>query len=158
MRLAIAAVALLLTAPRALAAGEITCSQLPQAEKFVEGLKPGPNTSAAQRHIALAKSAKDENQCVTELGKVNYYAKRSLTADQRAASKENAAAAPPAEATAAAAPTVTSAPASASPALPPSSAPRPRPAAAQCADFFHQDRPGGSDYKGPPVPGCKKVF
>jgi len=24
----------------------------------------------------------------------------------------------------------------------------------QCADFFHQDRPGGSDYKGPPVPGC----
>lgn len=25
---------------------------------------------------------------------------------------------------------------------------------AQCADFFHQDRPGGSDYKGPPVPGC----
>ncbi len=24
----------------------------------------------------------------------------------------------------------------------------------QCADFFHQDRPGGSDYHGPPVPGC----
>jgi len=24
----------------------------------------------------------------------------------------------------------------------------------QCADFFHQDRPGGSDYRGPPVPGC----
>ena len=27
-------------------------------------------------------------------------------------------------------------------------------APAQCADFFHQDRPGGSDYNGPPVPGC----
>jgi len=24
----------------------------------------------------------------------------------------------------------------------------------QCADFFHQDRPGGSDYHGPPVAGC----
>jgi hypothetical protein len=27
-------------------------------------------------------------------------------------------------------------------------------AAVQCADFLHQDRPGGSDYYGPPVPGC----
>ena len=24
----------------------------------------------------------------------------------------------------------------------------------QCADFLHQDRPGGSDYHGPPVPEC----
>jgi hypothetical protein len=24
----------------------------------------------------------------------------------------------------------------------------------RCADFFHQDRPGGSDYRGPPVPWC----
>jgi hypothetical protein len=24
----------------------------------------------------------------------------------------------------------------------------------QCADLLHQDRPGGSDYRGPPVPGC----
>ena len=26
--------------------------------------------------------------------------------------------------------------------------------ATQCADLLHQERPGGSDYKGPPVPGC----
>jgi peptidoglycan hydrolase-like protein with peptidoglycan-binding domain len=26
--------------------------------------------------------------------------------------------------------------------------------AVQCADFLHQDRPGGSDYHGPPVRGC----
>jgi hypothetical protein len=26
----------------------------------------------------------------------------------------------------------------------------------QCADFLHQDRPGGSDYHGPYVPGCAK--
>jgi len=25
----------------------------------------------------------------------------------------------------------------------------------QCADFLHQNRPGGSDYHGPPVPGCR---
>jgi len=24
----------------------------------------------------------------------------------------------------------------------------------QCADFFHQSRPGGTNYQGPPVPGC----
>jgi peptidoglycan hydrolase-like protein with peptidoglycan-binding domain len=24
----------------------------------------------------------------------------------------------------------------------------------QCADFLHQGRPGGTDYQGPPVPGC----
>ena len=24
----------------------------------------------------------------------------------------------------------------------------------QCADMLHQNRPGGSDYYGPPVPGC----
>ena len=23
-----------------------------------------------------------------------------------------------------------------------------------CADIFHQNRPGGTDYYGPPVPGC----
>ena len=26
----------------------------------------------------------------------------------------------------------------------------------QCADFLHQDRPGGTDYHGPYVPGCSK--
>jgi hypothetical protein len=26
--------------------------------------------------------------------------------------------------------------------------------AVQCADLFHQDRPGGSNYSGPPVVGC----
>jgi hypothetical protein len=26
--------------------------------------------------------------------------------------------------------------------------------AAKCADWLHQSRPGGSNYKGPPVPGC----
>jgi hypothetical protein len=26
--------------------------------------------------------------------------------------------------------------------------------ALKCADFLHQGRPGGTDYDGPPVPGC----
>jgi hypothetical protein len=26
--------------------------------------------------------------------------------------------------------------------------------AVKCADWMHQSRPGGSDYDGPPVPGC----
>jgi hypothetical protein len=28
------------------------------------------------------------------------------------------------------------------------------PAGVKCADWMHQSRPGGSNYKGPPVPGC----
>jgi len=28
------------------------------------------------------------------------------------------------------------------------------PQSAQCADAFHQDRPGGTDYYGPPVTEC----
>jgi len=32
--------------------------------------------------------------------------------------------------------------------------PTPLTAGVQCADALHQDRPGGSDYHGPPVVGC----
>jgi hypothetical protein len=28
----------------------------------------------------------------------------------------------------------------------------------QCADFFHQNRPGGSDYKGPPTSLCPRAY
>ena len=33
-------------------------------------------------------------------------------------------------------------------------APTPLTAGVQCADALHQDRPGGTDYHGPPVVGC----
>ncbi len=39
----------------------------------------------------------------------------------------------------------------AAPKLAPATAPH-----VQCADLLHQDRPGGTDYRGPPVPGCRK--
>jgi hypothetical protein len=32
------------------------------------------------------------------------------------------------------------------------------PAVVRCADPLHQNRPGGSDYKGPPVPGCRRAY
>ncbi|MDB5411006.1 MAG: hypothetical protein JWL84_5918 [Rhodospirillales bacterium] len=32
------------------------------------------------------------------------------------------------------------------------------PVVVQCADSFHQDRPGGSDYHGPAVPGCPPIY
>ena len=39
---------------------------------------------------------------------------------------------------------------------PPAAAPVPLgpPPGVQCADWLHQSRPGGDNYKGPPVPGC----
>ncbi len=48
--------------------------------------------------------------------------------------------------------------AASSPAYPnaayPDTAAAPAPTTTQCADWMHQSRPGGSDYHGPPVPGC----
>jgi hypothetical protein len=110
-------VASLFAAP-ALAAEKVECSQIPHAQSFVDGLKPGPNTSAAQHHLDAAKNAKSDQQCVAELGKVNYYAKRSAAADKRLTephrAKKRVA----------------------------------KTGSTRCADVVHQDRPGGSDYAG----------
>ena len=111
----------------------ISCSDLPVAAAFVGKLQPGPNTSAAEKHLEAAKYASSDKQCVAELRQVDYYARRSAAADRCQAEKVRQ--------------------------LPPgdqsssihkvSRAPR-----VPCADFLHQDRPGGSDYHGPPVSGC----
>jgi hypothetical protein len=86
------AAAFLLTAPTLVhaqaATSRITCSQVPDAQRFLDGLKPGPNTSAARQHLDAAKQAAgagNDQQCVSELGRVNYYATRSADADKRAA-------------------------------------------------------------------------
>jgi hypothetical protein len=102
---------------------QITCSQIPDAQRFVDGLHPGPNTSAAQQHLRAAKRAADagdERHCVSELGQVNHYATRSADADKRAAADKT------------------------------------RHRHVQCADALHQNRPGGTDYHGPAVPGCPR--
>jgi hypothetical protein len=79
--------AVLLAASPALAASQITCSQIPKAEAFLHKLKPGPNTRAAWKHLELAKHAKSDHACVTQLGEVNYYAKKSMRADKAVAKK-----------------------------------------------------------------------
>ncbi|HXQ51913.1 MAG TPA: hypothetical protein VN802_12515 [Stellaceae bacterium] len=99
--------------------GGITCAQIPDAQRFVDGLRPGPNTREAQRHLDAAKSATSDRQCVAELRQVNVYARRSSAADKRLAAGERH--------------------------------PHRR---ILCADPLHQNRPGGTDYKGPPVTGC----
>ncbi|MGH6996295.1 MAG: hypothetical protein ACREES_11395 [Stellaceae bacterium] len=78
-------------------------------------LKPGPNTDAAKQHLAAAQNATSDQQCTAELRQVDYYAKRSLAADQHAARH------------------------------------------VKCGDVLHPTRPGGVDYRGPPVPGCLPV-
>ena len=123
------AAAFLLAAPTiVLAQGQagaprITCSQIPQAQRFVEGLKPGPNTRAAQQHLDAAKHAADsgnDRECVSELTRVNDYATRSADADKRGSARHSTR------------------------------------RHVLCADAMHQNRPGGTDYKGPPVAGCPK--
>jgi hypothetical protein len=106
-----------------------SCAQIPAAQHFLDGLRPGPNTSRAQQHLDAAKSAQAANndqQCVAELRQVDHYARRSAAADRHA--------------TKASAHTVHRT--------------RHR---VLCADPLHQDRPGGSDYHGPPVAGCPRV-
>ncbi len=131
--------AALVFATPAFAATQITCSQIPEAQRFLETLKPGPDTREAQIHLDAAKRAKTNRECVHELGIVNYYATRSVEADRRAARRAREETRTRHEAHVASEPA------------------RPLPPHVKCADFFHQDRPGGSDYKGPPVPGCKRV-
>ncbi|HLI21588.1 MAG TPA: hypothetical protein VKV32_10750 [Stellaceae bacterium] len=121
--LAVSATALLLCAARPALAqqggSQITCAQIGDAQHFVDGLKPGPNTSAAQKHLDAAKAASqagNDKQCVQELGRVDYYARRSAAADKRAAAG--------------------------------AAHPRPR-RHVLCADAIHQNRPGGSDWHGP---------
>src|SRR5262249_48706596 len=130
----------------------IPCSDIPAAQRFVEGLKPGPNTEQAKRHLEAAKAAKSDQGCDKELRLVDKYARRSAAADKRAAKEAPAAAQPTAPAT--------PAPASAAPATPapaPAAPPKPAPTRpVECADWLHQDRPGGSDYHGPPVAGCPR--
>jgi hypothetical protein len=108
-----------------LALAAIPCSDLPQAQSFVDKLKPGPNTRAAQQHLAAAKAAGSEEQCSAELQKVDEYARRSAEADKRMAE---------------------------------GGTPHHHHHYhhVKCADLLHQSRPGGSDYKGPPVAGCPK--
>jgi hypothetical protein len=115
--------------PPAANGGPIACSQINDAQHFVDGLRPGPNTRAAQQHLDAAKQASqsgNDQQCVSELGRVNYYAKRSAAADQRAGRHH-----------------VTHRVSA-----------RSRARHVQCADAMHQNRPGGTDYHGPNVAGC----
>ena len=137
--------AALFFATPAFAATQITCSQIPEAQRFLETLKPGPNTREAQIHLDAAKRAKTNRECVHELGIVNYYATRSAEADRRDARRALEETRAREETRVRHEARVASEPA------------RPLPPHVKCADIFHQDRPGGSDYKGPPVPGCKRV-
>jgi hypothetical protein len=84
LRLAITALAALLLASGIAAAAPIPCSDIPLAQRFVDKLRPGPNTRAAQRHLNRAKQAHSEAKCSAELSKVDYYARRSAAADKQA--------------------------------------------------------------------------
>jgi len=113
MRLAFAALAAgVILAPalahaQAQSQSQISCAQLPKAADFVNTkLKPGPNTDAAKRHLEAAQHATSDQQCVAELGKVDYYAKRSMAADRRAAAKAPTASQPQSPSTAQAQPQI----------------------------------------------------
>jgi colicin import membrane protein len=168
-------------------AATIPCADLPKAEAYVAGLKPGADKSAAEQHIAAAKAAgTDEAACSAELAQVDKFARRATPAhpksgthkvaasrarahEKRAALAERRAAAEDRrarEAAKRAAADRRKAAAEKRLAL----AERRRVAAAaprrtsgsgssvvyvKCADLLHQNRPGGSDYRGPPVPACR---
>ena len=108
-------VAALLAIPSLAWGAGISCSQIPDAQNYLNGLRPGPNTRAAQHHLDLARAARSDAQCVSELRIVDRYAKRSAALDRRATR-------------------------------------------VLCADALHQNRPGGSDYRGPPVAGCRPTY
>ncbi|HKT17543.1 MAG TPA: hypothetical protein VJR47_05845 [Stellaceae bacterium] len=163
MRVFLAAVLAASVAAPAFAAGQITCSQIPAAQRFVSGLKPGPNTREAQRYLDQARKAKTDKDCVTALGHVNYYAKRSAAADKRlenpAHGRKQASPAQPKPGKPSSTAKPGTLPARAVKSAPTGPVPaRKPPLPIKCADPLHQDRPGGSDYHGPPVPGCRGIL
>jgi hypothetical protein len=85
----VAIFAFILLAPSAAYAAQaaIPCSDIPVAQRFVDKLRPGPNTRAAQHHLEAAKHATSEQQCSAELAEVDKYARRSRDADKRLAPK-----------------------------------------------------------------------
>lgn len=129
MRALIGTIAAFVFLAPAAAQAAIPCSDIPKAQHFIDNLRPGPNTRAAHRHLDAAKRATSESQCSAELSEVDKYARRSAAADKRLA-------------------------ASAGKRQAPASAGKRQAPARQCADALHQNRPGGSDYHGPPVAGC----
>jgi len=123
--LILAAGSLALLAAAQPAAADSCDAQIHQAQRFVDQLRPGPNTRAAERYIEAARRAPSERQCFADLRAADRYARRSAELDRGGYRYRYGygygSSAPP----------------------------------VQCADIFHQDRPGGSDYHGPPVPGCQ---
>ena len=101
-------------------------AQIPEAQRFVANLHDGPNTRAAQRHLDAASRSYTERECADHLRQVDTYARRSAAADRRSGVHRRTASGS-------------------------SVAPR-----IECADTFHQNRPGGSDYHGPRVAGCAR--
>jgi|SRR5215470_2619307 len=89
MRALVLAALLTLILPSVAAAAAIPCSDLPMAESFVQKLRPGPNTLAAQRHLEAARAARSERQCSAELRQVDKYAKRSVAADKRSGRRKH---------------------------------------------------------------------
>jgi hypothetical protein len=83
MRAAALVMVLMMLSSGLAAAAPIPCSDIPKAQHFIDGLRPGPNTRAAQRHLDAAKHAKSNRQCSAELRKVDFYARRSAAADRR---------------------------------------------------------------------------
>lgn len=81
--LGLPAVLLTLLLPSLAVAAAIPCSDLPMAERFVQKLRPGPNTRAAERHLDAARAARSDAQCSAELRQVDRYARRSVAADKR---------------------------------------------------------------------------
>jgi len=125
MRAVIVLVGSLTLLGSALPAAAASCDgQIREAERYVDQLRPGPNTRAAERYIEAARRAPTERQCFADLRQADFYARRSASLDRRGPryGYGYGSTVPPVE----------------------------------CADAFHQDRPGGSDYLGPPVPGCPR--
>jgi hypothetical protein len=84
MRILVGALAVVVVLLPCLPAKAASCAaEVRSAERFVERLRPGPNTRAAERHLAAARRAHSERRCMAELRQVNVYAERSAAADRR---------------------------------------------------------------------------
>src|SRR5690349_13626864 len=94
------AAAFLLAAPTLAASliqateSKITCTHMPEWQRFNDNLKPFTTILTEQQHLDAAKQAANtgnDRKCVSGLGRVNEYATRSAAADKRAATHHTSA-------------------------------------------------------------------
>ena len=58
-------------------------TEIRRTQQMINQLRPGPNTTAAKRHLRRARNAQTDRRCRQQVGLARDYAQRSRALDRR---------------------------------------------------------------------------